>query len=70
MSSAAFDISDDCNGLRIGDKLYAWDSGTTAYVSVDLPINVTALTNTVFSEDFQVAVNNAGIYTYKVKSGS
>lgn len=63
-----FDVSDNCNGLRINNKILHWS--TSAYFADDLPTGITTLGNPAFSEDFSfVAVDNA-IYTYTPKNGA
>lgn len=59
-----FDVSDDCSGLKVNDKILHWD--TSAYVAD----TVGAVTGLSFSEDFSYAVADAGIYQYTPKSGA
>lgn len=71
--STTFAVSDNCNGLRIKDKLIHWDStansGAGAYAADTLPVNTT-LANPVFSDDFSIMVANNGIYYYIPQAGA
>lgn len=48
LDATKVDVSDDCTGLRIGDKIFHWD-GSSVYVADTLPTGVTTLGNPVFS---------------------
>ena len=64
----AFDVSDDCSAIRLGSKVYHWDTSLTpnAYVADDAPTTLFTTTPT-FSPDFTIAVNDGGIFTYTPK---
>lgn len=63
-----FDVSDDCNALRINDKIFHRYSG--AYVVDTYPSGTSSLSSPVFNEDFSLAVTNTGIYNYTAKTSS
>lgn len=68
-SATTFEVSEDCNALRIKDKIMHWNTnavGGANYVldTVTFPTGVTALVNVAFSGDFTIAVSDGGVYAY------
>jgi hypothetical protein len=68
-TTTKFDVSDDCKGARINSKiLHYWDDGADFFADTFPSISgVSSLVNPAFSEDFSVAVVDAGIYLYTAK---
>lgn len=59
-----FDIDNTCSHFRINDDIYSGlkDDGTA--VKDTLPVDVTTLTNPIFSSDFSMIVTDDKILTY------
>ena len=69
LAAASWQVSDDCNALRIGSKVMHWNNNTNAYVLDTFPAGAT-ITNPVFSSDFSQVVTDDAIYHWTKPSGS
>jgi hypothetical protein len=54
-------VSDDCNALRIGQKVMHWDNSTTNYIVDTFPSGIT-LNNPIFGTQFNFVVTDDAIY--------
>jgi hypothetical protein len=68
-TTTKFDVSDDCRGARINSKiLHYWEDGGDFFADTFPSVSgVSSFVNPAFSEDFSVAVVDAGIYLYTAK---
>jgi hypothetical protein len=62
-SSVKFEVSDNCNAVRINNVLLHWNSGTGAFAKDTVPATF-SLSNPAASVDFSIVVDATSIYSY------
>lgn len=70
LGSTKYEVSDDCNAVRMADNIFHYDATNSVYVLDTYPSGTTTLVNPVFSDDFSLAITDSGIYSYIPKNGS
>ena len=69
LAAASWQVSDDCNAVRIGSKVMHWDNNTSNYVLDSFPPGAT-ITNPVFAPQFSHVVTDEAIYHWVKPAGS
>jgi hypothetical protein len=69
LPAASWQISDDCNAVRIGPKVMHWDNTNSNYVLDTFPVGST-ITNPVFTSQFSHVVTDTAIYHWTKPPGA
>jgi hypothetical protein len=69
LAPASWQVSDDCNAVRIGPKVMHWDNNASNYVLDTFPTGAT-ITNPTFTSQFSHVVTDDAIYRWTKPPGA
>lgn len=69
LAASSWQVSDDCNAVKIGSKVMHWDINTNNYVLDTFPVGAT-ITNPVFTSQFSHVVTDTAIYHWTKPPGA